>query len=336
MGQLPKPDLPAGPIRNLSDALHDLHHRAGWPSLRRMATAIGCSHTTVSKMFSSPHLLRWNRLELVVDYLNGERILFKDMWYEATRTSSERTYSPAQASQAALASSRGDVNGHGAEVIHIGHDRRQVTLPSRATAGRSTLTSPLLRTQGYLPRIHDFDTDLRLYALKAVANRLFSPRVSMAHLRQQLLHTLEMWHGEVRIDDMVNSLGEIEDFILALFRHAMLALFCGGRRISGALVHAGGRTLELSVQPDLWQNRTLRVLLRSAKPWNSQETGDGPELEIHLGDSTGRYDTVLITLPSHLQPDLAKRILECTVNFFNTANYWLGEMTDRALASLDS
>ena len=31
MGALPRPDLPPGPRRDLNDALHDLHHLAGWP-----------------------------------------------------------------------------------------------------------------------------------------------------------------------------------------------------------------------------------------------------------------------------------------------------------------
>ena len=37
MGALPRPDVPTGPHRDLVDALHALHHRAGWPSLRVMA-----------------------------------------------------------------------------------------------------------------------------------------------------------------------------------------------------------------------------------------------------------------------------------------------------------
>ena len=37
MSALPRPDLPPGPHRDIVDALHDLHHRAGWPSLRRLA-----------------------------------------------------------------------------------------------------------------------------------------------------------------------------------------------------------------------------------------------------------------------------------------------------------
>jgi hypothetical protein len=34
MGALPRPELPPGPHRDLVDALHGLHHRAAWPSLR--------------------------------------------------------------------------------------------------------------------------------------------------------------------------------------------------------------------------------------------------------------------------------------------------------------
>src|SRR6188472_3122539 len=64
---LPRPDLPPGPQRDLVDALHDLHHRAGWPSLRAMAKQAGCSHTTVSKVFSSPQLPAWGNVELLVE-----------------------------------------------------------------------------------------------------------------------------------------------------------------------------------------------------------------------------------------------------------------------------
>ena len=37
MAALVKPEVPAGPVRVLFDELHDLHHRAGWPSLRDIA-----------------------------------------------------------------------------------------------------------------------------------------------------------------------------------------------------------------------------------------------------------------------------------------------------------
>ena len=50
MGALPSPDLPPGAHHDLVRGLHDLHHRAGWPSLRALARRTGVSHTTVSKV----------------------------------------------------------------------------------------------------------------------------------------------------------------------------------------------------------------------------------------------------------------------------------------------
>lgn len=84
MSALPRPDLPPGAHRELIDALHDLHHRAGWPSLRRLATAAGCSHTTVSKAFSSTALPTWGILELLVEAMRGDTITFHDLWLAAS------------------------------------------------------------------------------------------------------------------------------------------------------------------------------------------------------------------------------------------------------------
>ena len=72
MGALPRPDVPPGAHHDLVVALHELHHRAGWPSLRRLAADAGCSHTTVSHVFSSPRLPAWGTLELVVEALGGD------------------------------------------------------------------------------------------------------------------------------------------------------------------------------------------------------------------------------------------------------------------------
>ena len=80
MSALPRPDLPPGPHRELVDALHDLHHRAGWPSLRALAAATGVSHTTVSKVFSSPALPSWGTLELLVEAMDGDGARFHDLW----------------------------------------------------------------------------------------------------------------------------------------------------------------------------------------------------------------------------------------------------------------
>ncbi len=87
MSALQRPDLPPGPHRDLVDALHDLHHRAGWPSLRRLAAGAGCSHTTVSKTFSSSAVPAWGTLELLVEAMDGDTAAFHDLWLGATSPS---------------------------------------------------------------------------------------------------------------------------------------------------------------------------------------------------------------------------------------------------------
>src|SRR5688572_24359739 len=89
MSALPRPDLPEGPHRELVDALHELHHRAGWPSLRTLARETGVSHTTVSHAFSSPRLPGWGTLELLVEALDGDTWAFHDLWLEATTPAGE-------------------------------------------------------------------------------------------------------------------------------------------------------------------------------------------------------------------------------------------------------
>ena len=64
MARLPRPDVGPGPHADLVNALHELHHRSGWPSLRRLAVDAACSHTTVWKAFSSATLPAWGTVEL--------------------------------------------------------------------------------------------------------------------------------------------------------------------------------------------------------------------------------------------------------------------------------
>lgn len=84
MGALPRPDVPPGPLRVLFDRLHDLHHQAGWPSLRTTAREVGCSHVTVAGVFSGPRAPRWGLLELVVEALDGDVEVFRNLWLDAT------------------------------------------------------------------------------------------------------------------------------------------------------------------------------------------------------------------------------------------------------------
>ncbi len=84
MAALPRPDLPPGPGRDLVDALHTLHHDVGWPSLRTLGAAAGCSHTTVSSVFSSPRLPSWGLLELIVEAMGGDVTEFHRLWLAAS------------------------------------------------------------------------------------------------------------------------------------------------------------------------------------------------------------------------------------------------------------
>jgi tetratricopeptide (TPR) repeat protein len=98
MPALPRPDLPPGAQRDLVDALHDLHHRAGWPSLRTLAKSAGCSHTTVSGTFSSPRLPSWGVVELLVEAMSGDVADFHHLWLQASARDGERADSaPAMA-----------------------------------------------------------------------------------------------------------------------------------------------------------------------------------------------------------------------------------------------
>ncbi len=84
MGALPRPDLAPGPARELNDALHELHHRAGWPSLRALARETGVSHTTVSKAFSSPRLPTWGHIELLAEAMDGDSTELHHLWLAAS------------------------------------------------------------------------------------------------------------------------------------------------------------------------------------------------------------------------------------------------------------
>ena len=64
-------------------ALHDLHHEAGWPSLRTLAGAAGCSRTTVSPVFSAPRLPTWGVVELLVEAMGGDPTYFHGLWLAA-------------------------------------------------------------------------------------------------------------------------------------------------------------------------------------------------------------------------------------------------------------
>ncbi|MFI8188638.1 type I-E CRISPR-associated protein Cas6/Cse3/CasE [Streptomyces sp. NPDC085946] len=55
-GEIKRPDLPAGRMRDLNVALHDLHREAGFPSAREIARAVGLGHSTVHNLFAQERL----------------------------------------------------------------------------------------------------------------------------------------------------------------------------------------------------------------------------------------------------------------------------------------
>jgi len=72
VGSLAKPDMATPAARRLVDALHELHHHAGRPSLRDLGRQVGVSRTTVGAAFSEPRVPRWGLLELIVEALGGD------------------------------------------------------------------------------------------------------------------------------------------------------------------------------------------------------------------------------------------------------------------------
>jgi tetratricopeptide (TPR) repeat protein len=143
MSALPRPDLPPGPHRDLVDALHDLHHRAGWPSLRTLARETGVSHTTVSKVFSTPALPSWGTLELLVEAMGGDTDSFRDLWLAATTPPSD---SPAPDSPAPGPRIAGRRDELAAVRRHLESGTGLLLVTGEAGIGKTTLVTAAART----------------------------------------------------------------------------------------------------------------------------------------------------------------------------------------------
>ena len=132
MGALPSPDLPPGAHQDLVRAMHDLHHRAGWPSLRTLARQSGVSHTTVSKVLSSTVLPPWGTVELLVEAMGGSRSEFHALWLAASSAGD----GPAPAPPPRIA-------GRGAELAvlrdHLDGGGGLLVVTGEAGIGKSTL-----------------------------------------------------------------------------------------------------------------------------------------------------------------------------------------------------
>jgi uncharacterized protein YjbI with pentapeptide repeats len=79
VGEWRRPDLPQGALKDLNDALHDLHGRAGARSSRYLADQLRqrhggtLSHTTVHKLFTQPELPELQLMLWIVELL-AERV----------------------------------------------------------------------------------------------------------------------------------------------------------------------------------------------------------------------------------------------------------------------
>ena len=133
MGALHQPDLEPGPHHDLVEALHRLHSEAGRPSLRRLARAAGCSHTTLWHVFSQPHLPAWAPLEALVLALSGDITQFRELWLAAT----------AQGSRHVLSSRR--IAGRRAELVvlrrHLEAGSGLVLVVGEGGLGKTTLVT---------------------------------------------------------------------------------------------------------------------------------------------------------------------------------------------------
>ncbi|MEW1674844.1 hypothetical protein AB0O47_16580 [Streptomyces noursei] len=104
MPGLKRPVLPDGGLKDLNDALHDLHRRAGRPSTRDLARLIGSEVTSKSRVydaFSSDRLPSWGLIQVLAEALcasvpssdfTAEERRLHSLWLAAT--GADRDHSP--------------------------------------------------------------------------------------------------------------------------------------------------------------------------------------------------------------------------------------------------
>src|SRR5215469_16405798 len=77
--------------RAFSDALSDLYLRAGQPSSREIARAIGgVSHTTVNLALRGTKVPSWPVVVKIVEHLDGDIEHFRQLWVDAREPSRTR------------------------------------------------------------------------------------------------------------------------------------------------------------------------------------------------------------------------------------------------------
>ncbi|MFF1344071.1 hypothetical protein ACFVYT_40730 [Streptomyces sp. NPDC058290] len=103
MAKLTAPTLPPGARKQLSDELHLAHRRAGWPSVRDLARALGvgvASSSRIHDAFTNPRLPAWGLVQLLVVELanrapgadaTAEVKRFHGLWDEAAQADASAT-----------------------------------------------------------------------------------------------------------------------------------------------------------------------------------------------------------------------------------------------------
>ncbi|MFI6150539.1 hypothetical protein [Streptomyces sp. NPDC051109] len=126
MARLRRPELPVGPHSEFNTALHELHHRAGWPSVRVMMDEVGIGEAGRSRIydaFSSVRLPTWGLVELIAESLakrvpgrsaDAEPTLLHELWLAASGAPVPEIRRPAESEwfEEELASIRAVVDAH--------------------------------------------------------------------------------------------------------------------------------------------------------------------------------------------------------------------------------
>ncbi|MFM9760759.1 hypothetical protein [Streptomyces scabiei] len=97
MPSLKRPELTDGPKKELNNGLHDLHLRAGLPSVRELVERVGggivAGRSRIHDAFSSPRLPAWGLIQILVEALvknvpganlEQEELRFHQLWIAAS------------------------------------------------------------------------------------------------------------------------------------------------------------------------------------------------------------------------------------------------------------
>ena len=173
MGAIKREPTPPGPVTELFNRLHEVHLRAGQPSMREIVTKIGrgvISPSTVHNIFRGPRVPKWGFLELVIEELHGDNAEFLALWQAARR------------SEDAAADNQGttSLRGYGPSAIVPSARRMPVIEPTLAALGEHTApgSSQRIRSHEIPPRNCNFTG--RVAELEALHANLIARRAVTA------------------------------------------------------------------------------------------------------------------------------------------------------------